>query len=194
MKYTVEVGMWGAECVAGVIPDNIWKYIVDECDCDADTYAEKLNDGEVPEEFKLAEDVGSFYDTEGFFYQSLPYADTGITITDENGKVVLDCDLTDLKQNIVDETTEPEGCRRCFVWRSVEKSSGWIYGEFETDEPFDKSKLVVNVYRLNLYNEDYCRDFASSVEYGDETIEADAEETRGISYELEFVDDGFPTT
>lgn len=192
MKYTVEVGMWGAECVAGKIPDKIWKYIQDECDGDANEYADKLNEGEVPEELKLAEDVGSFYDTEGFFYQSLPYADTGITITDENGNVVLDCDLTDLKQNIVDETTEPEGCKHCFVWRSVEKSSGWISGVFETDEPFDKSKLVVNVYRLNLYNEDWCMDFASSIEYGDESIEACVEESRGISYELEFIDDGLP--
>ena len=191
MKYQIEVGNWGAECVAGEIPDNIWKYIQDECDGDADDYAEKLGDGEVPEEFKLAEDIGFFYDAENFFQQYLPYADTDITVTDENYDEVFKGCLKELKQEVEDEVKEPEGCRRCFVWRSVEKST-WIAGEIETDEPFDKSKLKVKVIRLNLYNEDWCMDFATSIEYDGQVIEAESDSSRGISYELEFIDDGLP--
>lgn len=125
MKYTIEVGNWGAECVAGAISDKIWKYIQDECDGDADEYAEKLNSGEVPEEFKLAEDVGSFYDAGSFFQYCLPYADTDIAVNGEEHNEVLKCCLKDLKQEVEEEVNEPKDCRRCFVWRSVEKST-WI--------------------------------------------------------------------
>lgn len=196
MKYTIEVGRWGAECVAGQIPDNIWKYIQDECDGDASTYREKLDEGEILEEFKLAEDIWSFYDADSFFHEYLPYADTDIRVIDEDGHVVLSCPLNELKQEIVDET-EPDGeydeneeplpYKPCFIWRSVEKST-WIYGELELDEPFDKDKLKVNVCRLNLFDE-HIIDFARSIAYGDKVFEADTGSTRGVSFELDFYED-----
>lgn len=196
MKYTIEVGSWGAECVAGQIPDNIWKYIEDECDGEGSEYAEKLNDGEVPEEFKLAEDMGSFCDADCFFHEYLPYADTDIRVIDEDDHEVLSCSLEDLTQVRVDSTEppdeydeneEPLPSKPCFVWRSVEKST-WISGELELDEPFDKDKLKVNVCRLNLFDE-YFLDFARSIAYGDKVFEADTDSTRGVSYELDFYED-----
>lgn len=84
MTYTISIGQWGSECVAGEIPDNIWKYIEDECDGDTNTYLEKLEDGTMPEEMKLAEDNGSFYDVPGFFDCYGPYSDGTLTVTDED--------------------------------------------------------------------------------------------------------------
>lgn len=192
MKYIVSIGRWGAECHAGEISDDIWKYIQEECNSDSNEYAEKLDSGEVPDEFKLAEDLGSFYDAGSFFDKWGAYADTDIQIYDENNNEVLNCCLTDLKQEISNETTEPANCKHCFVWQSCEKSE-WMNVEITTDEPFNKDKLKVNVDRLNLYNEDYTLSFVSSIEYDGQIFEAECpEESRGISYELEFIDDGLP--
>lgn len=192
MKYTVSIGRWGAECHAGKISDDIWKYIQEECDGDSNEYAEKLDSGEVPDEYKLAEDSASFYDAGSFFDKWAAYADTDIQIYDENNNEVLNCCLKDLKQEIWNETKEPDNCKHCFVWTSGEKSE-WMNVEITTDEPFNKDKLKVNVDRLNLYNEDYKLDFVSGIEYDGQIFEAESPEyTRGISCELEFIDDGIP--
>ena len=42
MTYKISLHGWGSECVAGKIPDNVWKYIQDECDGDAKTNWTKM--------------------------------------------------------------------------------------------------------------------------------------------------------
>lgn len=184
MTYRVYVGNWGSECVAGEIPDNIWKYIQDECDGDASVYRDKLDEGEVPEEFRLAEDTGTFYDASSFFQEYGPYSDAEIQVQDEQHHEVLKVDCKDVEK-ITDELNAATKAKHYFVWESVEK--GWWYADVETDEPFDKSKLKIHVYRIEYNDTDSAMEFIPSISYNDEDYYLEPE-TEGKSYELSFYD------
>lgn len=193
-KYRIGISNWGSECVAGIIPDNIWKYIQDECEGDFDIYKEKFEEDEVPEEFKLADDIGSLYDADSFFHESGPYSNGTITIYNEDGTEEL---MTIEAKDIPSDTeycsgSESDG-RPYFVWESVEKGSWFASPDFgenviETTQPFDKSKLKLNLVRLSYSNDDYCHEFIRTIEYDEEVLELEAE-TRGKSYELDFYKD-----
>ena len=189
MQYRFEVGPWGAECVAGVIPDNIWKYIQDECDGSATTYLEKLSKGEVPEKFKLAESIGKFNEpadcVEKIIYSnSGAYYDTDIVVYDEDDDEVYrecldDVSANEYKENII---KQPKGTH-FFIWRSVEKSC-WLEGEFE-DEEFDESKFGISVDTI-MNGGDILVGLIKSISYDDEVFETTGSDSRGVSYELNF--------
>jgi hypothetical protein len=144
MKYTVSIGRWGAECHAGKISDDIWKYIQEECDGDSNEYAGKLDSGEVPDEFKLAEDSSSFCDAGSFFDAWAANADTNIQIYDEDENEV----ITRRKSVIVKPMSEEEAVLQMnmighdfFVYRSdtdnriciVYRRKDGNYGLIETE-------------------------------------------------------------
>ncbi len=181
MTYTISIGNWGSECVAGEIPDNIWKFIEDECDSDASTYLEKLEEGEVPEDLKLAEDNSSFYDVPGFFDCYGPYSDGTLTVTDEDDNEI-EIDASEFPKE-----TEYTSCtvgKPYFVWESVEKG-GWD-ATLDIDEPFDKSKLKLHTRKLSYDDDNYSKEFITAVEYDGQMLDVELNSTRGISYELDF--------
>ena len=181
MTYTISIGNWGSECVAGEIPDNIWKFIEVECDSDASTYLEKLEEGEVPEDLKLAEDNSSFYDVPGFFDCYGPYSDGTLTVTDEDDNEI-EIDASEFPKE-----TEYTSCtvgKPYFVWESVEKG-GWD-ATLDIDEPFDKSKLKLHTRKLSYDDDNYSKEFITAVEYDGQMLDVELNSTRGISYELDF--------
>lgn len=185
MTYKIYIGNWGAECVAGVIPDKIWKYIQDECDGDFDTYKDKLGEDEVPEEFKIAEDEGSYYDCESFFNRYGPYSDGTLTVCDEDGhKEFMTIEAKDLPSETECVSASMSDGKPYFVWASVEKG-GWFV-EIETDEPFDKSKLKLYKEKFSYDNDDTAYEFITRVEYDGEEYDVEVDSTRGKSYELDF--------
>lgn len=184
MTYQIVIGNWGSECVAGVIPDKIWKYIQDECDGDLETYKDKLDEDEVPEEFKIAEDEGSYNDCDSFFYEYGPYSDGTLTVCDEDGhKEFMTIEAKDLPSE-TQYTSVPDG-KPYFVWESSEKGSWVAYIETD-DEPFDKSKLKLHVKKLCYNHDDDSLAFITGLEYDDEVVDVEVDSTRGKSYELDF--------
>lgn len=181
MTYNVSIGLWGSECVAGEIPDNIWKFIEDKCDGDASTYLEKIEEGEVPEELKMADDCSSFYDVPGFFDAYAPYSSGTLTVTDEDGNDI------EIEASELPKETKCMSCtvgKPYFIWESVEKG-GWD-ATIETEEPFDKSKLKLHTKKLCYDNDNYAKEFITEIEYDGEVYDVEMNSTRGISYELDF--------
>lgn len=182
MKYVLSFGVWGSECVAGEIPANIWKFIQDECDGEASIYLEKLSDGEVPEELKLAEDCGDFYDADNqFFHEYGAYSNGSVTICCE-GQDDVEISLNDLPKET--DYTSATNDKPYFVWESVEKG-GWDT-TIEIDGQFDKSKLKIHTQKLCYDNDDFAREIVTAIEYDGEVYDVEVNSTRGISYELDF--------
>lgn len=173
MKYTVCLNGYGSECVVGAIPDEIWKYIQDECDGDADNYLYKLNYDEMPEEFKLADHVSTFYYASCFFQKSGPHPDLEIQVYDEQHHEVLKADCKDVEKNFL-ELNPAAKAKYYFVWREVQK--GIWETEIETDEPFDKSKLKLQVHRIERnYPYEPVEFIDKSIVYNDEEYWLDFE-------------------
>jgi len=186
MTYNISIGLWGSECVAGEIPDNIWKFIQDECDGDANTYLEKIDEGEVSEELKMADDCSSFYDVPGFFSTYAPYSSGTLTVTDDDGND------TEIEASDLPKETDYTSCtvgKPYFIWESVEKG-GWD-ANIETEKPFDKSKLKLHTRKLCYDKDDYSKEFITAIEYDGEVYDVELNSTRGISYELDFYEDEY---
>ena len=187
MTYKISLHGWGSECVAGKIPDNVWKYIQDECDGDLETYKEKLDEDEVPEEFKIAEDESMYCDADGFYIEYGPYDSCSVTVLDENGEEVAELDASDLKNETTYTSASKADGKPYFVWESVEK--GWWQTEIETDEPFDKDKLKLSVTKLSYDNDDTGTAHIVGVIYDDEQHDVEVDSAEGKSYELDFYKD-----
>lgn len=182
MTYTLSFGVWGSECVAATIPDEIWKYIQDECDGDASTYLEKLDEGEVPDELKIAEDNSEFCDAGSqFFHEYGAYSDGSVTVCCEDQDDV-EIPLSDLPKET--EYLSATNGKPYFVWESVEKGSWDV--TIETDEPFDKSKLKVLTKKLCYNHDDDAKELVTGIEYDGDFYDVEVNSTRGISFELDF--------
>lgn len=184
MTYKISLHGWGSECVAGKIPDNVWKYIQDECDGDVETYKDKLDEDEVPEEFKIAEDESMFYDAVSFYRAYGPYDSCSVTVLDENDEEVAELDASDLKNETTYASASKADGKPYFVWESVEK--GRWQTEIETDEPFDKDKLKLSVTKLSYNNYGASISHITAVEYDGIENEVEVDSTEGKSYELDF--------
>lgn len=177
---------YGSECVAATIPENIWKYIQDECDSDVDDYIDKLNDDEIPEEFRLAESFVEFYEVDNqFFNKYSAYSTSGFEVTDENNKIVCNGEISELTHST--EYCSAPSDKPYLIWESVEKGS-W-YATIETDKPFDISKLKLIFERLCYENDERYLEFVSRVEYDGEEYYIELNSTTGKAYELDFYDD-----
>ena len=187
MTYRIIIGNWGSECVAGEIPDNIWKYIEDECEGDASLYRDKLDAGEVPEEFQLASDSGSFYDVDSFYNEYGPYCHSTLTICDEDGcEELMTIDSKDVTSEF-QVMSAPSG-KPYFVWESVEKG-GWHVDIETDDEKFDKDKLKLHMDKIAYDNDNNGIAFIHAVEYDGNVYDVELDSTTGKSYELSFFKD-----
>lgn len=200
MKIKIQMYGFGSEYRAGYIPEKIWKYIQDVYDEDASVYNEELDDGKVPDEFKLAESRGEYYDAADCFFEGyFPYSDVNLTVYDENDKKIADISLTDEELDIDTTTnkTKPEANKPYFVWESVEKG-GWkvVNGDDEGDDElieidgeFDINKLKIHLQKLTYDNNCKILEFISAIEYDGKIYDIDISFTRGKSFECDFYKD-----
>ena len=198
MTYQIVLDHYGAECVAGVLPDKIWQYIQDECEGDKDIYIEKLDEGEVPEEFRIASDSGSFYDAHEvcgsyvFWHEYGPY-DSALTVYDEDGhKEIMTIEAKDLpseNSNYSVSTTDVAKGKPYFVWTSEEKGTWHLESPIETDEPFDKSKLKLFLGKLTYNNGNSSFEYICGIEYDGEYYEIGLVDSTGKGYDTDFYQD-----
>jgi hypothetical protein len=196
MKIKMSIFGYGSEYVAGYIPEKIWKYIQDECEGDASIYNEKLDDGEVPDEFKLAESSGEYYDAVSFCEGYFPYYDTNLIVYDENNKESADISLTDEEIDVYTKTnrTKPEANKPYFVWESVEKGTWDVVNEDDEEEieingEFDVTKLKIHLEKLNYKNNHTVLAFISAIEYDGEIYNITLNSTTGKALECDFYED-----
>lgn len=187
---------FGSEYRAGYIPEKIWKYIQDECEEDASVYNEKLDDGEVPDELKLAENSAEYYDAVCFFEGYFPYSDANLTVYDENNKEIADINLADEELDVDTKLsrTKPEAAKQYFVWESVEKGCWDVVNEdddelIEIDGEFDVNKLKIHLERLTYDNNCKILEFVSAIEYDGEIYDITLNSTRGKSVECDFYEE-----
>ena len=195
MKYQIAISGYSAECVAGVIPDKIWKYIQDECNGDVDSYVEKLDDGEVPDEFKIAEDSSSFCDADFacgskvFWHESGLYEGTLTVYEEDSHKEIMSAEAKDLPSDFkawsTSATAAAEG-KPYFVWKAEEDGDWLLEFPIETDKPFDKSKLKLLFGDLAYGNGTSHAVCLGSIEYDGEQYEIalDSSSTKGHSVEF----------
>lgn len=196
MKIKMQIYGFGSEYRAGYIPKKIWKYIQDKCEEDASVYNEKLDDGKVPDEFKLAESRGEYYDAEDCFFEGyFPYSDVNLGVFDENDKMIADINLTDeeLDIDISINRTKPKANKHYFVWESVEKGTWKVVNEddelIEIDGEFDINKLKIHLQKLTYDNNCKILEFISAIEYDGKIYDIDISFTRGKSFECDFYED-----
>lgn len=193
MKIAISFFGYGAECVAGYIPENIWKYIQDECGGDVDEYNEKLDSGEVPENLRLAPDSGEYFETDAkvFFNNYGPYNDACITVYDEDENKIAEFKLDNENIEIITSSKKPETKKPYFVWQSVEKGS-WTANDseyFEIDGEFDIKKLKVNLIRLNYDNNENYVSQIWGIEYDNVEYDISLDSTDGKGTECTFHED-----
>lgn len=197
MKIKMQIYGYGSDYRAGYIPEKIWKYIQDECEGDASVYNEKIDNGEVPDELKLAENSAEYYDAYSFFEGYAPYYDTNLVVYDENDKEITDISLIDEELDIDTKTntTKLEANKPYFVWESVEKGCWDVVNEddelieIEIDGEFDVTKLKIHLEKLKYDNN--CKElaFISAIEYDGEIYNVYLDSTRGMSLECNFYED-----
>lgn len=200
MKIKMSIYGYGSEYVAGYIPEKIWKYICDECEGDASIYNEKLDDGEVPEEFKLAESSGEYFDwlndVEAFFDGYAPNYDVNLVVCNENDEEIAKISLTDEELDIDTEPyrTKPKANKPYFVWESVEKGCWDVVNEdddelIEIDGEFDVNKLKIHLETLKYDNNRKTLKFISSIDYDEENYNVTLNSTTGKGCECDFYED-----
>ena len=103
MTYEITIGWYGWGCVVGEIPQETAEYIKKGCGGDGSTYAEKLDAGEVPENFRLAEYSDDFEVADSFFTMYGPNCESRVNVygdgLPEDG---LEIDATELTSETVD--------------------------------------------------------------------------------------------
>jgi hypothetical protein len=193
MKIKMSLFGYGSEYRAGYIPEKIWKYIQDECEGDASVYNEKLDDGEIPDELKLAESSGEYYDAASFFEGYLPYSDTSLNIKAEDDTDLGDINLEDFKTKELFES-KLNNSKPYFVWESVEKGCWDVVNEdddelIEIGEEFDVTKLKIHLEKLKYDNNSKELAFISAIEYDGEIYNITLNSTTGKYFGCDFYKD-----
>jgi hypothetical protein len=190
MKIKMSIFGYGSEYAAGYIPEKIWKYICDECVGEASVYNEKIDNGEVPDEFKLVENSSEYYDTPCFWGGYLPYSDTKLNIKSEDDTDLGDINLEDC---IIKESSEtkPENNKPYFIWESIEKGCWDVVNEdgdelIEIDGDFDINKLKIHLDKLKCDSHSKELEFISAIEYDGEIYDITLNSTTGKAMEFDF--------
>jgi hypothetical protein len=197
MKIKMCIYGYGAEYGSGYISEKIWKYIQDVFDGNASLYNEKLDNGEIPDEFKLADDTSMYFDplndTKLFFDNYAPYSNIDLIIYNENDEEITTIELGNKKTtiNIVENETKPKIGKPYFVWESIEVGYWDVINNnnnelLEINGDFDVNKLKIHIEKLTYNNN--CKElkFISSIEYDGEIYHTTLNTTRGKSIECKF--------
>ena len=149
-EYRIEISGRVSEYVCGSIKDDVWNYIKEEFNGDAEAYCEALDDGDVPEEFQLSDASYHLYENDNLFHIYGIELDSCIIEVSEwdedEGFIEIDTDDFDVSNNTVpDEYHRIQYCfhKQYMIFESCEE--GAYYFTLKLDEPIDISKLKLKL-------------------------------------------------
>jgi len=190
MKISITVSGWGRDLSIGQIKDDILQYIEDNYDC-ADDYAYALDSGDVPEEYKLADDwdglrnVDNLHSSSGCFLNSAIF-----TFMDENDEIKGEFTYAFLKKHgtqiEVSEETIDDSPKCISVFKSEDKGT-YLAGTFEIEGRCNPSKLKIYCSHVNCPVADDAGIIIDSLEYDGEAIDCEFVETSGKGTYFEFL-------
>lgn len=179
MTYNIVLNRWISEIGFGKVSDDIVKFFKEECDCDADTYQEQLENEDVDSKFKVADNSFEIFDAANIEHYYGPiYGSCDLTVYDENNKEVYS---TEEKDNLKDINVERDNIsidvisKQYFYAEAEEK--GYCECEIDIDEPFDINKLTLLVTKVSWDDESQRRDIITGFKYGDEEYELEDSST-----------------
>lgn len=142
MKYHFMVNGHCREYILGSVSKEIWDYIQEKFNRNADDYWDAVMNGEIPEEYRLGgepDECDDIYHSFGNYLNG-----SWIDVEDENGNTVFHLDLENLRDSEVKRTRSETK-----VGKGIPYISSWVWGgkggddyEFETDN-FDPKKLNI---------------------------------------------------
>lgn len=185
MKLKIYIEGYGAEITVGKCSKEIYKYVQDKFDGDADAYASAIDDGEVDSEFQIVGDMTEFCDCDDLAHEYGPGLDAYISVEkDEGGWIVESEDIDDYTELRNTNSIKLKRGEHAFIWRSVEKG---YWREYDlTVKKFDKSKLKVQYDKIQIGDDSY--EVVAAVLYdGVELEDKDVLSTDGKSFELELI-------
>ena len=192
MRLKIMLYGYGRELVIGSIPQDTWNYIQENFHGDADGYFNALDNGDIPEEFRLVEDRASMSDYDDIEHSNACWLDNAnIVIEDENCNEIFRLDGKYLRESEIQRSRCKDVVNRgdakyLSIWISEEKGC-WLLAEFEVEDKFDPKKLKLN-YSVMFYEDDTYLDgpIVDGLEYDGKEIECWFEDTRGIALTIAF--------
>lgn len=195
MKVTINHFAYGQELAIGSVSKEIWDYIQDKYEGDVARYMDDLcENGKIPEEFMLADNMCSMYDNDDLFHATAGALSEGrIEVDNDKGEMIYECDCRNLENfeksgimlDITNKIIDPS-VRYISVFSSVEKGL-FLTGTFELEGEFDPKKLVIfgTVVEYNGENTDV---LVMGFEYAGKKIECDFDCTDGKSLDVDIID------
>lgn len=187
MKYRIELSGYGRELRIESVSQEIWDYVQDKFNGDADDYWNAVDSGDVPDEFVLAESVwniGDIYDESACYVRG-----AYILVEDENGNEVYSLNGRQFQNSRIQghRYTEQVGKGNRYVMEFISEEKGdWLSGTFETDSKFDPAKLTMNFTVLFYGDKPFDGSIVNGFEYDGKEIECDFLGSEGISISKEF--------
>lgn len=186
MKYRITLSGYGRELRIESVSQEIWDYVQDKFNGDADDYWAAIDNGEVPEEYVLAD---SFWNIGNLYEESACYMRAAhIIVEDEHGNEVFSLDGKGFSKSRIQghRYTEQVGKGNRYVMEFVSEEKGdWLSGTFETDSKFDPAKLTMN-FTVLFYGDKPFDSIVNGFEYDGKEIECDFLGSEGMSISTEF--------
>lgn len=179
MTYKIGFNRWISEIGFGAVSDDIVKFFKEECDGDADTYQEQLENEDVDNKFKVANNSFEIFDAANIdHYYGPVYGSCDLTVYDENYKEVYSTVEEDNFNDInVEKDVVSIDVKNKQYFYAEEEEKGYFECEIDIDEPFDINKLTLLVTDVSWDDESQGRDIITGFKYGDEEYELEDSST-----------------
>lgn len=189
MTYKIVLNRWISEIGFGKVSDDIVKFFKEECDCDADTYQEQLENEDVDSKFKVADNSFEIFDAANIeHYYGPVYGSCDLTVYDENDEEVYSTveedNLKDI--NVEKDVVSIDVISKQYFYAEAEEK-GYFECEIDIDEPFDINKLTLLVTEVSWDDESQGRDIITGFKYGDDEYELELDSSDGKSFEFNII-------
>lgn len=180
MTYKIVIDRWISEIGFGKVSDDIVNFFYEECNGDADTYQEQLENEDVDSKFKVADNSFEIFDAANIdhYYGPVYGSLCALNVYDENGEEVYSTVEEDNFNDInVEKDVVSIDVRSKQYFYAEAEEKGYFECEIDIDEPFDINKLTLLVTEVSWDDETQGRDIITGFKYGDEEYELEESST-----------------
>jgi hypothetical protein len=193
MTYKIFINKWISEIGFGKVSDDIVNFFREECDVDADTYLEQLENEDVDSKFKVADNSFEIFGAADIdHYYGSVYGGLGaLTVFDENNEEVYSTDEEDNFNdiNVEKDVVSIDVKNKQYFYAEAEEK-GYFECEIDIDEPFDINKLTLLVTEVSWDDETQEREIITGFKYGDEEYELEDSSTNSKAFWFNIIANG----